>query len=227
MAAGAALAGVVGASGEAFGLLANGAGKTMLVKILLGSLTPLQPRHRAGWACAGAGPAGSATARGHRFPATCRAQRCVCSTLAARRGDSHARELLALVGLSTEVAIAFPLLKGMTQRLGLACALLDEPGAVLDEPTDGVVPSAGATSATCCRCWSPATSSSFAPALEVERTRDCGDPPGRLRGRCRRPTHPSQRFHLTGGAAACSMSCRYRRRDARRTSRSRCRTSRP
>lgn len=137
--------------GQLFGLLGpNGAGKTTTVKILLGltrltsgdaridGLDVSSPRSRAS---VGYLP------EGHRFP-----------------GYLTARETLRIFGRMSGMKpaditrSAGPLLerlqidrwldvrvkkfsKGMTQRLGLACALVHDPRIVLlDEPTDGVDP---------------------------------------------------------------------------------------
>ncbi len=137
--------------GEVFGLLgANGAGKTTLVKILLGLARPTEgearvrgrdPRDARARARAGYLP------EGHRFPgylsgeATLR----LFGRLAGMPEDiitARTRDLLELVGLADRARDRVGRFsKGMTQRLGLACALLDEPDVLfLDEPTDGVDP---------------------------------------------------------------------------------------
>ena len=137
--------------GEIFGLLGpNGAGKTTTVKILLGLTRPTR-----GMASILGVPVDNPKSRrqvgylpeGHRFP-----------------GYLTARETLSIFGRlsgldrSTISARMIPLLetlriadwidvkvkkysKGMTQRLGLASALIHKPKVVLlDEPTDGVDP---------------------------------------------------------------------------------------
>ncbi len=138
-------------AGEVFGLLgANGAGKTTLMKILLGLAAPSagsvrlngrDPRVVAARARVGYLP------EGHRFPA-------YLSGLATLRLfgrlagvteadlDRRGPRLLELVGLGGRGGDRVGRYsKGMTQRLGLAVALVDEPGVLfLDEPTDGVDP---------------------------------------------------------------------------------------
>ncbi len=137
--------------GEVFGLLGpNGAGKTTLVKILLG-LT--RPTAGTAW-LRGADPARAAARlrvgylpEGHRFPgylsgvATLR----LFGRLAGVADGELARripELLELVGLADRGGDRVGRYsKGMTQRLGLAAALVDRPELLLlDEPTDGVDP---------------------------------------------------------------------------------------
>ena len=137
--------------GEVFGLLGpNGAGKTTAVKLLLGLTPPTR-----GTASILGMPVTEPESRrsvgylpeGHRFP-----------------GYLTARETLSIFGRmsgldpSTVKQRMMPLLeklriaewvdikvkkysKGMTQRLGLASALLHQPEVLLlDEPTDGVDP---------------------------------------------------------------------------------------
>ena len=139
------------APGEVFGLLgANGAGKTTLMKVLLGLTSPsagtvtvrgLDPRRPRARARVGYLP------EGHRFPdylsgnATLR----LFGRLAGLDGhglDCRIPELLELVGLADRAGDRVGRYsKGMTQRLGLAAALLDRPEVLfLDEPTDGVDP---------------------------------------------------------------------------------------
>lgn len=137
--------------GEVFGLLgANGAGKTTLVKVLLGLARPtagkalvrgLNPRRPAARRRIGYLP------EGHRFPAylTGEASLRLFGRLAGVREatlDARVPELLDRVGLGERGGDRVGRYsKGMTQRLGLACALVDEPDILfLDEPTDGVDP---------------------------------------------------------------------------------------
>ena len=137
--------------GEVFGLLgANGAGKTTLVKLFLGLARPtsgslrlrgLDPRRPEARRRVGYLP------EGHRFPdylsgeATLRLFGSLAgvdrATLERRSG-----ELLAMVGLADRARDRVgKYSKGMTQRLGLAAALIDDPDVLfLDEPTDGVDP---------------------------------------------------------------------------------------
>jgi len=137
--------------GEVFGLLgANGAGKTTLVKVLLGLSRPTAGTVR----LRGADPR-QARARvrvgylpeGHRFPdylsgtETLR----IFGRLAGTPEQTlqpRIPSLLDLVGLEDRGRDRVgKYSKGMTQRLGLACALIDEPEILfLDEPTDGVDP---------------------------------------------------------------------------------------
>jgi len=138
-------------SGEVFGLLgANGAGKTTLMKILLGLTKPTEGEARV----RGRDPrAASSRTRigylpeGHRFPGylTGAAALRLFGRLAGLPEptlDRRTPELLQLVGLADRARDRVGRYsKGMTQRLGLACALLDEPNVLLlDEPTDGVDP---------------------------------------------------------------------------------------
>jgi ABC-2 type transport system ATP-binding protein len=137
--------------GEVFGLLgANGAGKTTLIKVLLGLTRPSQgeamvrerdPRSAAARAKIGYLP------EGHRFPGYLTGEGTLrlfgrLAGLPERRLDGRIPELLELVGLADRGRDRVGRYsKGMTQRLGLACALLDEPEVLfLDEPTDGVDP---------------------------------------------------------------------------------------
>ena len=137
--------------GEVFGLLgANGAGKTTLVKVLLGLARPTagevrvrsrDPRHPGARRRIGYLP------EGHRFPGylTGEASLRLFGRLAGvgeAELDRRTPELLDLVGLGDRGGDRVGRYsKGMTQRLGLACALVDEPEILfLDEPTDGVDP---------------------------------------------------------------------------------------
>jgi ABC-2 type transport system ATP-binding protein len=137
--------------GEVFGLLgANGAGKTTLVKILLGLARPTigevlvrgsSPRRADARRRIGYLP------EEHRFPGylTGDASLRLFGRLAGAPEkvlDTRIPELLDRVGLGERGRDRVGRYsKGMTQRLGLACALLDEPDLLfLDEPTDGVDP---------------------------------------------------------------------------------------
>jgi ABC-2 type transport system ATP-binding protein len=137
--------------GEVFGLLgANGAGKTTLMKILLGLAAPTSgsvrlrgrdPRFAAARARIGYLP------EGHRFPAYLSGQaalRLFGRLAGVAEGELRRRipALLELVGLADRGGDRIGRYsKGMTQRLGLAASLIDEPEVLfLDEPTDGVDP---------------------------------------------------------------------------------------
>ncbi len=139
------------AAGEVFGLLGpNGAGKTTTVKILLGLTHPT-----AGRAGLFGLPASDPASRrrvgylpeGHRFPGYLSARQTL-SIFGRMSGvpdaDLKARvpELLARVRLSDWADVKVKKFsKGMTQRLGLASALVHRPDLLLlDEPTDGVDP---------------------------------------------------------------------------------------
>ena len=138
-------------AGEVFGLLGpNGAGKTTAVKILLGLTRPTagtahlfgipvsQPesRRRVGY-----------LPEGHRFPGylTARQTLSIFGRMSGMdRGALKTRipELLDRVRLSDWADVKVKKFsKGMTQRLGLAAALVHDPDVLLlDEPTDGVDP---------------------------------------------------------------------------------------
>jgi ABC-2 type transport system ATP-binding protein len=137
--------------GELFGLLGpNGAGKTTTVKILLGlthatageaSLLGLpardpESRRRVGY-----------LPEGHRFPGYLTARQTL-SVFGRMSGVGHATLKARIPGLLERVQLGDwadvkvrKFSKGMTQRLGLAAALVHEPEVLLlDEPTDGVDP---------------------------------------------------------------------------------------
>ncbi len=115
--------------GQVFGLLGpNGAGKTTLIKILLGLV-----RKTDGDARIFGRPAGDAGSRRH----------------VGYLPESHrlppyltGRQMLELVGMRDAADRKIrEYSKGMTQRVGLAQAMIHEPELVfLDEPTDGVDP---------------------------------------------------------------------------------------
>jgi ABC-2 type transport system ATP-binding protein len=137
--------------GEVFGLLGpNGAGKTTAVKVLLG-LT----HATAGSASLFGIPVGNPESRrrvgylpeGHRFPGylTARQTLSIFGRMSGMDGAALAGRiptLLARVRLSDWADVRVKKFsKGMTQRLGLAAALVHEPDILLlDEPTDGVDP---------------------------------------------------------------------------------------
>jgi ABC-2 type transport system ATP-binding protein len=137
--------------GELFGLLGpNGAGKTTTVKILLG-LT----HATAGSASLLGKPVADPESRrrvgylpeGHRFPGYLTARQTLSifgrmSGVAPRALAPRIEDLLSRVKLSDWIDVKVrKFSKGMTQRLGLAAALVHEPEVLLlDEPTDGVDP---------------------------------------------------------------------------------------
>jgi ABC-2 type transport system ATP-binding protein len=137
--------------GKLFGLLGpNGAGKTTAVKILLGlthatsgearllglPVSDPESRRRVGY-----------LPEGHRFPGYLTARQTL-SVFGRMSGVDHATlrgripGLLARVKLSDWADVKVKRFsKGMTQRLGLAAALVHEPDVLLlDEPTDGIDP---------------------------------------------------------------------------------------
>jgi ABC-2 type transport system ATP-binding protein len=137
--------------GEVFGLLGpNGAGKTTTVKILL-DLT----RSTAGQTFIHGRPTSNPKSRlrvgylpeGHRFPGYLTARETM-SIFGRMSGIDRATlkkrvpELLERLGIARWIDIrAKKFSKGMTQRLGLAAALVHDPDVLfLDEPTDGVDP---------------------------------------------------------------------------------------
>ncbi len=137
--------------GEIFGLLGpNGAGKTTTVKILLG-LT----HATAGEASIFGIPVGDPESRrrvgylpeGHRFPGYLTARETLSifgrmSGVASADLGRRVPSLLERVRLGEWADVRVKKFsKGMTQRLGLAAALVHEPEVLLlDEPTDGVDP---------------------------------------------------------------------------------------
>jgi ABC-2 type transport system ATP-binding protein len=135
--------------GELLGLLGpNGAGKSTLVKIACGLVRPSGGHVRVCGA-----PAGSRAARqalGYlaelfRFPGWCTADEVLTlhQRLAESKGGERERaELLELVGLADARRRKVEAMsKGMQQRLGIAQALVGEPGRVLlDEPTSALDP---------------------------------------------------------------------------------------
>lgn len=137
--------------GEAFGLLgANGAGKTTLIKILLGLTRATRGTVR----LRGADPREARARRltgylpeGHRFPGYLTGEGALrlfgrLAGVDEERLRRRIPELLEIVGLADRGRDRIGRYsKGMTQRLGLAAALVDEPEILfLDEPTDGVDP---------------------------------------------------------------------------------------
>ena len=137
--------------GEVFGLLGpNGAGKTTTVKILLGLTRPTGGSARL-FGLPSSDPASRRRVgylpEGHRFPGylTARQTLSIFGRMSDVDGATLSRripELLERVRLSdwTDVRVK-KFSKGMTQRLGLAAALVHDPEVLLlDEPTDGVDP---------------------------------------------------------------------------------------
>jgi ABC-2 type transport system ATP-binding protein len=137
--------------GELFGLLGpNGAGKTTTVKILLGLTRPAE-----GEARVDGRPVSDPESRrrvgylpeGHKIPGYLTARQTLSifgrmSGMEKAAIDRRTEELLDRVRLSQwgDVRVK-KFSKGMTQRLGLACALIHDPKVLLlDEPTDGVDP---------------------------------------------------------------------------------------
>jgi ABC-2 type transport system ATP-binding protein len=138
-------------AGQVFGLLGpNGAGKTTTVKILLG-LT----RATAGTATIHSMPVSDPESRrrvgylpeGHKIPGYLTARQTLSifgrmSGMEKKAIDRRTGELLERVRISQWIDVRVKKFsKGMTQRLGLACALIHSPDVLLlDEPTDGVDP---------------------------------------------------------------------------------------
>jgi len=138
-------------AGELFGLLGpNGAGKTTTVKILLGltaatsgsaqihglPVTNPESRRHVGY-----------LPEGHKIPNYLTARQTLSifgrmSGMTTREIVARSGELLERVRLSQWIDVRVKKFsKGMTQRLGLACALVHKPDVLLlDEPTDGVDP---------------------------------------------------------------------------------------
>src|SRR5512144_446051 len=137
--------------GEVFGLLGpNGAGKTTAVKILLGLTGATEGSARL-FGIPAADPESRRRVgylpEGHRFPGylTARQTLSIFGRMSGmERATIRARipDLLAQVRLSEWADVKVKRFsKGMTQRLGLAAALVHDPEVLLlDEPTDGVDP---------------------------------------------------------------------------------------
>ena len=137
--------------GELFGLLGpNGAGKTTTVKILLG-LT----HATAGEAFIDGLPVSNPESRrsvgylpeGHKIPNYLTARQALSifgrmSGLEAPTIKRRSIELLEALGIAQWIDVRVKKFsKGMTQRLGLAIAMIHSPKVLLlDEPTDGVDP---------------------------------------------------------------------------------------
>jgi ABC-2 type transport system ATP-binding protein len=137
--------------GEVFGLLGpNGAGKTTSVKILLGLTQPTEGSARL-FGIPAADPESRRRVgylpEGHRFPGYLTARQTLSifgrmSGMERTALKTRIPELLARVRLSEWADVKVKRFsKGMTQRLGLAAALVHDPEVLLlDEPTDGVDP---------------------------------------------------------------------------------------
>ena len=137
--------------GELFGLLGpNGAGKTTTVKILLGLTHATEGSARVGGL-----PVSDPESRrrvgylpeGHKIPGYLTARQALSifgrmSGMSKEAISARTSTLLEQVKLSTWADVRVKKFsKGMTQRLGLACALVHSPNVLLlDEPTDGVDP---------------------------------------------------------------------------------------
>jgi ABC-2 type transport system ATP-binding protein len=137
--------------GELFGLLGpNGAGKTTTVKILLGLTRATQ-----GQAMISGMPVANPESRrrvgylpeGHKIPGylTARQTLSIFGRMSGMDSAAIARQipvLLDRVRLTQWIDVRVKKFsKGMTQRLGLASALIHSPNVLLlDEPTDGVDP---------------------------------------------------------------------------------------
>ena len=136
--------------GELFGLLGpNGAGKTTTVKILLGlthategtaSVCGLPVRNPESRRRVGYLP------EGHKIPnyLTARQALSIFGRMSGMDSATIAKRipmLLDKVRIATGRRAHQEVLEGMTQRLGLACAMIHAPQVLLlDEPTDGVDP---------------------------------------------------------------------------------------
>jgi ABC-2 type transport system ATP-binding protein len=139
------------APGELFGLLGpNGAGKTTTVKILLDLTRPTD-----GTALISGVPVGNPESRrrvgylpeGHKIPGYLTARQTMSifgrmSGMDSATINKRTVELLETLKLSQWLDVRVKKFsKGMTQRLGLATALIHSPNVLLlDEPTDGVDP---------------------------------------------------------------------------------------
>jgi ABC-2 type transport system ATP-binding protein len=137
--------------GELFGLLGpNGAGKTTTVKILLGLTRPTS-----GSASVAGLPVRNPESRrrvgylpeGHKIPGylTARQTLSIFGRMSGLDGATITRrssELLEKLSIAQWIDMRVKKFsKGMTQRLGLATALIHSPNVLLlDEPTDGVDP---------------------------------------------------------------------------------------
>jgi ABC-2 type transport system ATP-binding protein len=137
--------------GELFGLLGpNGAGKTTAVKIILDLTRPTSGEARVSGL-----PAGNPESRrrvgylpeGHKIPGYLTARQTLSifgrmSGMEKSEINRRGAELLEKLKIAPWIDVRVKKFsKGMTQRLGLACALLHAPKVLLlDEPTDGVDP---------------------------------------------------------------------------------------
>src|SRR5207253_4751951 len=139
------------APGELFGLLGpNGAGKTTTVKILLDLTRPTNGSARISGV-----PVGNPESRrrvgylpeGHKIPGYLTARQTLSifgrmSGMEKKDIERRGIDLLEKLRIERWLDVRVKKFsKGMTQRLGLACALIHAPNVLLlDEPTDGVDP---------------------------------------------------------------------------------------
>ena len=139
-------------AGGLFGLLGpNGSGKTTMLSMLAGFITPTAGAITLPGASAAAGPqptlseVGSLIERPIFWPyLSCRDNlKCLQGVYASHGGSAEVEDLLATVGLDGDAARRKfrACSTGMKQRLGIAATLLGSPSLlILDEPTNGLDP---------------------------------------------------------------------------------------